>query len=376
MPAIRSITSTEYAAELRQRLAESGTSVPLQWESAIRLLKLAPNTPINEVIVDSTVSNIGAYYSTEDKRVTVIEDSTVDQESASWLLSHEFVHSLQDRSVDLKAFEEQWTNSTDEVMALTSLIEGEAIVHPNILQARRHHLPPERADWNGYESELLDSVLTTVQQAPSPFITALQLLPYPIGFRFLIGRWLHTGQSAINDLFRTPELWFLEWVMALEPPLRTTLDPLTCFPTKAPPGYVPFDHDRLGAAGLMAFHIVLQQSGQTALIRGTDLRDDSIVVFMSAPDAPSPGVAVAWRLRFVDDWTAGRFLRTLEASQTSFASLSVESFEREVLIRAASDVTVLSAWTNAAECGAADELPVRSDTADSMSAAVRRSVHR
>jgi hypothetical protein len=136
-------------------------------------------------------------------------------------------------------------------------------------------------------------------------VDAVQLLPYPLGFRFLIKLWLARGEAAIDELFETPLI--------------------------------------------------------SALNDSTRLHDDSLVVFTNPADASPAGVAVAWRLRMSDSFSAKALADSIDGGRGSlFADVVVEQFGQEVLVRTAGDPVVLSAWTNGAECGSAEDLPVPS----------------
>ena len=373
LPSVRSISRQELEAELRRDLAEDPERIPAAWETTYQLLGLIPNQPLGDVLVENAVSSIAAYYRNDTKQVTVIRDNSVDRETGAWILSHEFVHALQDQAVDLGAFQRQWTGSTDHSMALDALIEGEAMVHPNILQARRVGRSPESVDWNGYASRLLASAFESVEGAPSPFVDALSTLPYPIGFRFLIDPWLANGQTAIDELFAQPQFPFVNWLFASTTQRPEPVAALTCFPTGAPPGFTAFDHDSLGPTALFGLFVGFGTPGEVALRQSTDLHDDSLVVFTNAQDPVREGVAVAWRLRFQDFSEAATVFNTLGLSVPG-GTFSVTRFNRELLILAAGDPAVLDAWTNAADCGRAEDLPVRSATSQSMSALVRRTL--
>jgi hypothetical protein len=373
-PPVRTISRQELEAELRRDLAENPEGIPGAWEAAYQLLGLIPSRPLGDVLVESAVSNIAAFYRTDTKQVTVIQDNALGWETGAWILSHEYVHALQDQAVDLTAFEQQWTRSTDDSMALTSLIEGEAMLHPNVLQVRRRGGQPARFGWDSYASRLLTSVLETLEAAPAPFIDAVSLLPYPVGFRFVIDPWLGGGQGAIDGLFEQPRFPFLSWLSAVDGGDPGPIEPLTCFPTGAPSGYTGFDHDRMGPTALLGLHVGQGTLASAALRVSTTLHDDSLVVFTNAPDAAREGVAVAWRLRFRDAGAAATFENSIGPALRAPA-FSLQRFDREVLIRTAGDPAVLEAWTNAAECGHAEDLPVRSSTSQAMSALIRQTLH-
>ena len=364
MPPIRTITAQEFATELRQSIEAEPNAQPDPWEQAAKLLGLSPpELPLSDVLVDDLVSNVVAFYDPETKRVSLIAEHAGDAESATFVLSHEFVHALQDQASDLTAFHDQAT-STDQSVAIDTLVEGEAMIHPNMLIVRGAKRRPETIDWDSYVSGLQSSAFEAIDGSQAPFFTAMNGLPYSVGFRFLIGPWLDGGQRAINALFETPLLSFGQWAFATGPDRLRPADPLTCFPTGAPSGFTGFDHDRLGVVGLMGLRMTFGEPASTAFGLASALGDDSFVVF-STPD-PARGVAVAWRLRFD---IASRASSFADAVLGAFVGVvSVQTLERDVLIRAASDASVLATWTNASDCGRAEDLPAPPSQAGATSA--------
>jgi hypothetical protein len=155
LPPVRSISRQELEVELRRDLAEDPDGMPVAWEAAFQLLGLIPNEPLGDLLIESTLANVAAFYRDDTGQITVIEDSSLDWERGAWILSHEYVHALQDQAVDLSAFSRQWTASTDDSMAITALIEGEAMLHPNVLQVRRLGARPETFDWEPYVARVL-----------------------------------------------------------------------------------------------------------------------------------------------------------------------------------------------------------------------------
>jgi hypothetical protein len=199
--------------------------------------------------------------------------------------------------------------------------------------------------------------------APSPFVEATSLLAYPVGLRFLIGPWLAEGQPAIDRFYETPLLSFRQWAFASAgQPLGES--PLTCFPTVPPPGFTAFDHDRLGTAGLIGLRAWSGHGSSVAFQAGAMLLDDSVVVFTSAADPAA--VAVAWRLRFVGPTSAFQSLDPAEPVSRA------RVIGDELLILRATDPALLDAWTTAADCGRAEDLPVPPEQLEKPSALVRR----
>jgi hypothetical protein len=220
-------------------------------------------------------------------------------------------------------------------------------------------------DWRGYADSLLANVLESVESSPAPFVDALQLLPYPVGLLFLIDRWLSGGQAAIDALYEAPALSFAEWLTVFEPATPIG-EAVTCFPTGAPPGYAAFDHDSFGAAGLIGLNVGF---GRLGIDLSAGIDGDSMVVFTDPADPAQSRVAAAWRIRFHHALAAEGTARTFTDSRGT-ANLRATQLDREVLVQVATDPAVLAAWTNGAECGRAEDLPVPPEAA-SMHAALR-----
>jgi hypothetical protein len=203
---------------------------------------------------------------------------------------------------------------------------------------------------------------------------ALILLPYPLGFLGLIDPWLEGGQPAIDAQYGAPLLSLVDWMVRSGLPSVSLEQPVDCHPTSAPPGLVAEDHDRLGAAGLLGLYASFGPTLSEAFIASAAIRGDSVVLFRSPPSSDAEQIAVAWRIRLEGESFAIGLVDAIESAQLGGAiseNVVAENFGREVLIRNASDPAILTAWTNASDCGTLEDLPATSEETG-MTAAFRR----
>src|SRR5690606_20776067 len=115
-PPVRIITREQLAQEYREQLAADAERPESEAEAALRqmqrglaLLGLLPaEQSFEEAFVDQAVDSIAAYYSSFSKRITIIADSAEDEGEATFTLSHEYVHALQDQREDLSALRERF----------------------------------------------------------------------------------------------------------------------------------------------------------------------------------------------------------------------------------------------------------------------------
>ncbi|HEY6557621.1 MAG TPA: hypothetical protein VI072_10125 [Polyangiaceae bacterium] len=355
LPRVRTRTLAEIEEEFR-----SGGELQLDaeasaWWRAQSLLRLVPpGQEASEVSLQNFLDNAGAYYDPSNKQITIIDRGTAgDATQSSFLLSHEFVHALQDRDVDLRALSERWVTSTDSSAAVGALVEGEATVLANVVIARAMGFDAADVDWISYTGEFLASVLSAAAASDAPLLAAAQLFVYPVGTAYLADRYIAEGQSVISQLYSQPPLSFVEWTSGAWARPSAEPQPLDCFPTTAPAGYRGLDHDVLGQVGVFAAQTALGDA-VSAWETSKGTRGDSVVLFVQDGDLnENTPVALAWRIVF-DSANEAQNFRSAAEGQISPARVEVAA-EREVLIRAATDPSILDGWTLG--CGRADELP-------------------
>jgi hypothetical protein len=354
LPRIRTRTLAQIEEEFREQ-----TEAPVDpeygaWWRALGLLRLVPQAESGEVSLQQFLDNVGAYYDTSNKQITIIDRGTADDlVQGTFVLAHEFVHALQDRDIDIARFSDRWATSTDSSVSVNSLIEGEAMLLASAVLARAGGYALSDVDWLTYDANAMQGVFASVNRNGAPLLAASQLLPYPVGSAYLVDRYERDGIAAVSRLYEQPPLSLLEWTTGAWERQSVSPEPLACFPTTPPLGYRGLDHDALGRVGVFAAQAALgDPSSAWTASEGT--RGDSMVLFAQQGALnESTHVAVVWRITFAAASDAQSFR---DAVSGPLAPARVElAGEREVLVRAATDPSILDGWS--VGCGPADELP-------------------
>jgi hypothetical protein len=360
-PPVRSISVAELEAELRElsELDASELELEQSWSTSLQLIGLLPaGLSVQEASLEDAVESISAYYDAEAKKVTVVNRSSGrSQEDDLFVLAHELAHALRDAESDLLAFRDRHVTSTDSSAASSALAEGEAMLVGAAVVARTLQGPGYAIDWERFAGSIEGNVLDYVEAAPAPLIAAVGQLPYAYGTQRLAFAWDLDGRSTVDALYEKPILKLLSWSGGRG--ARAEADPLQCFPTAPPAGYLGVDSDTLGLAALIALPIALETEGARAATHaGQAWRDDRVVIFRPEADPASVDRAVAWRLRFANASDARRFADSIGCCLPSSMRRSESGDEQELLYIAASAPNVLDRWSTASACGAKEDVPV------------------
>jgi hypothetical protein len=362
-PPVRIISRAQLAEEFRSELAlrqdepeDEATIQVRKTQQGLALLGLLPSEQsFDEAYIEQAVESIAAYYSSTAQDITIIADEAEDERYATVTLSHEYVHALQDQREGLVALRREFVQTTDDDVALTSLIEGEATWLSNVTyRGAVYDEPPETIDVRLFFDSSLEATLEDIESASAPLINATELLPYALGGRYVADRYLARDVRAIEALYAAPPLTLLAW---LEEPaargvdLETLPEPLDCGTPAAPDGYELLLEDRLGFAGLLAFHVGLGQSAEDAYALALRWRSDRVSSYASTDDPDA--VAITWRIRLPSASAALQLAEFVTASQSE--SLAAVALDQEVLVSGTSNPEVLSSWPAADDCPALDK---------------------
>ncbi|HEX6244058.1 MAG TPA: hypothetical protein VFZ61_24250 [Polyangiales bacterium] len=353
LPAVRVISRDQLEAELRAAFEfqsdtrdETQIRRDEQGQRALSLFGLLPppsEQSADDAYIEQSVATIAAYYSHGSKDITIIADQTRDAGDATVTLAHEFVHSLQDQRDGLSGLRERYVETTDDDVALTSLVEGEAtwLSYATFFQAVDGRAPDE-INHPRLFFEILRNTLSDIDESSAPLIDAAELLPYPVGGARVAQLHVEEGPASIEALFDQPPLALRWWT--LDAPAGLPFD-LECDLPPAPEGYERFDEDRLGFGGLLAYHAAQGDNGMLAFNAAQSWRADQLATYGALDD--SQRVAVAWRLTLASEIDATNLARLAVASGVAG---SVQG--RSVLLTAASDAALLDAWKPSEGCPA------------------------
>jgi hypothetical protein len=170
LPVVRTLARSELAAEYRAEADADAAEAPESaqatgaWDAALAALHLLPaGTGVIEASIDDAVDNVAAYYDPGDKRLTIIEDSAgPDRFSAMYTLSHELTHYLQDEALDLTRLHQEVGATTDSQVALSALVEGDAMVTSVRVAVRFQGGSARDVRWDDYFTSVQQSVLGAI----------------------------------------------------------------------------------------------------------------------------------------------------------------------------------------------------------------------
>jgi hypothetical protein len=284
------------------------------WDTALRLLLL--RVPQSE---DETVDNLGGYYDSNERRITLVDrGSAQDDPSSQQLLAHELVHALQDQHMGLSDVRRATGRSHDAQLALGCLLEGDAELHSELAWTILRGLPIDDA-YAAYVDASIDWTFKynrdAVLNADSPYDQAW-LLRYAVGARYLFDLWRSEGSWGVQSLYEAPPLATVYWMNGFAANQART-EPLTanlaCNVAHLPKGYERRASDTMGAFNVFSFlgrHLTKRGVYQTEKNwdRARAWRQDHFEVFSN----PQGETALSWRIRFADENIAKEIAQELE----------------------------------------------------------------
>jgi hypothetical protein len=149
--------------------------------------------------LDLLTEQVIGYYDNDAKELFVISDTAGLPPLAQYTMSHEYTHALQDQHYDLGKMRPEDSHDADRDEAVTSLIEGDAVLS-STYWALQYMNKSDLADIANGSGELSSSVLDS---AP-PYIQKTLLFPYDQGLNFVTSLYGQGGFDAIDAAFADP----------------------------------------------------------------------------------------------------------------------------------------------------------------------------
>ena len=332
LPEIRTLTSQELAAELRDA-ADAAGDEPSPVDAALRALSLlSSDVSATDASIDAVTDLWIAYYDSDTKRVSLIDSNEpLDPTDAMFTLSHEFTHYLQDQHTDLNTLIEDAGQGSDGQIAARTLLEGEALVTSVRALARFAGRSVGAIDWERLYGLLDVDLLEGISESSSPLARAGLALPYAVGARYVGTVWNHYDREHVDALFDDAPRTVADWMAGYgDGVVADSLhQDLACGPPLPPDGYSVWALDYLGSTGALA---LLGAAGAADLELAARLRADAIAVYAprDAHDGDQGPALAVWRLRFSDAKTAASF-----ASAIAPLQLTTELFDQELVLSAA-----------------------------------------
>jgi hypothetical protein len=254
-----------------------------------------------DVVVSDLVTTIAGVYRHEtDDILVVVHGAAVDRDMMSSILLHEFVHYLQDLQVDLAAFSEEFSLSTDAALAAISVIEGEAEFHQLRYYASLAGLNPNTVDYR----ETFDSMVSFSEEylleQPSPYTQVRGVFPYAWGGRYMQATWFDGGRDAVAERFASPPTQTRSLMGAstfVDVAARSFESPA------APTGLALYAEDVGGAITLFLYATTIMDVASAREL-ALQWRGDRMSIFATDDDA---GTVVVWRIALENEPAAAAF---------------------------------------------------------------------
>jgi len=306
LPVVRVISKEELIAEV---MSDSGEVSEVTDEEAIaqaadeaadealtralELLGLAePEELSEESYAEVFISTVPAYYSSATDMVTLVDDASGGASTKTLTLLHEFVHALQDQDLSLAALNRDEEMSFDQLLAATSIVEGEAKMLESFVAA---------ATWGlGQDPNFRKSYTTWVPSAEerfagqSPLLVTQRYFPYSYGARFVFDVFVGQGHAGVRALFETPPTSVLPMLLNTVGPVDVQSESLSELPEpSAPIGFAQRGTEGLGP---WVFTKFVERVVPDALDMSlpSHWRGDRL----STWSGDDEGVAAVWTLRF------------------------------------------------------------------------------
>jgi hypothetical protein len=297
-----------------------------------------PDLNMDSMLNDLYTEQVAGFYDPDTKDLVLIREESPSEspdlldrlwsaigvgsqpsEESKAILAHELAHALADQHFDLLSLHKNALPDDDASLALTGLIEGEAMVIM-ILSLLDE---TGQADFLATPPELLSTLMNLVlplattfaggeafSKAP-PLIQETLLVPYTQGLQFCLHILQNGGWARLNEAFRNPpisseQLLHPERYLANEQPLRYR------FPSPPPAALLPLTSVKENTLGELALGILLDETlparltkevangwaGDTYRVyRRADASQPPLLLWLSAWDSPEEAIEAEHALR-------------------------------------------------------------------------------
>lgn len=305
MPPVSRMTPAQYAELLNASAASTPRPNPDHVERAFSLLRLVePGALSPQTVRAEHVESVAGVYRSDTDEIIIIDrpaSGAREHEQASALLVHEFVHALQDQSVDLPAWYAAHA-SPESAVSLRAVTEGEASLHADRYRAALSGIQPRELAWRERYDAIVARDELRVRDERSPFANTSWLFPYGWGTRYMNLVWQSGGLDAVLQRFEAPPLTTYAVLASSEDVVRdpSPTEPAEPVPTR---DWALVTDGVLGAWG--AFLVFSRAAARIDDARTPALawRGDHVWVYRSTSPADLE-TAVVWKLELADEASA------------------------------------------------------------------------
>jgi hypothetical protein len=314
---------------LEKKLAED---LPVSFEryaaSLVALGLVPPEADLKSRMLRLYERQVAGFYDPDEKKFFVVPERSdeaarsaagfgpsADRLLEQALLTHELMHALQDRRLDLVSRMKALRENSDGALALQAFLEGEATVV--MMDALLLELPAEaRAQTSTDQllasmAQLAAGGLEGAEDVPDFFVKEL-LFPYTAGTAWVENRRAKGGWAEIDATYDRPPETTAEILDPARSRAGRKLLRFADYPSSAnlPPRARPLYPDRLGAFTLKS---VLEAAGSTKAAELAASWQDDQILFYELPGRRHGPVGFVWSLR-LSTATAARALAALLAA--------------------------------------------------------------
>jgi hypothetical protein len=293
-PPMDVISEAQYRAQLiaeRER-ARQQTGVDYLSEG-LKLLRMIDPEETPDQETDFTVETVAAFYDAQRHNVTIIDRGDTDNAVAVGTLAHELVHAAQSRDVGFGRLYQD-VASTDNVLALSALLEGEAVMYAYLVDAKQLDIPKTFIDWRILDGWLAD-VRTATFAAGSPYRVATTQLAYPLGGMYAAAAYAAGGPLELRGVYDRPPLSAARFMAGRGAVSDVAAPAWSCAQIAPPPGFELQLGDELGALALYSFATRFALAETVAWERARTWTGDRFYVYTRPGD--DEALAVVWLLR-------------------------------------------------------------------------------
>ncbi|MCG8418654.1 MAG: hypothetical protein MJE77_12000 [Proteobacteria bacterium] len=210
------MTREEFAAQAQQNADSQDESRLRQYaETYGRLGFFDVDLDLRPVIAGSSSDWVGATYSPNSKRVTLVGEASDDT------IVHEFVHALQDQHFDLVAYDDHETS--DRFLARRAAVEGDAVLAQYRFRAREENATFDNLDWTTLFDSWRNFSQETLTESSYPlvFLDYVSFV-YTYGLEFCAANLTGVAHGDPSTYRATPHDWTRQDELFVSRPPRAT----------------------------------------------------------------------------------------------------------------------------------------------------------
>jgi hypothetical protein len=306
LPPITVMSEAEFADYLYESAEDDPPPAINHFERALVSLGMVQEGAYTvDTVVSDLVESVGGVYRSDSEDILIIdhgEDSDADLTSS--ILVHEFVHYLQDRDMDLGAFHEAHSESSDASLAATSMTEGEAELHQLRYYASLLGLDPNAVDFRERFENMVSWSESYLLEQASPYARRWSVFPYAWGGRYIQATWETGGRDAVLERFAGPPTQTRTLMAVQDGAVTDEVDAVSFAAPTPPEGWSLYSED-VGGAFMLFLYLATLTTPDEARALALEWRGDKLAIFAS--EAAEPRTIVAWRISFTDAASASRF---------------------------------------------------------------------